>query len=79
MAPEVLNCPFKNRPDENKENSALHYSFHVDAVRRACLPCTGGSQCWGLAPGLPFQLCCFALTGNEVCIILRAGGNVHAV
>ncbi|GFH09303.1 protein kinase domain-containing protein [Haematococcus lacustris] len=26
----VLNCPFKQKPDENKENSALHYSFHAD-------------------------------------------------
>ncbi|GFH30012.1 protein kinase domain-containing protein, partial [Haematococcus lacustris] len=30
----VLNCPFKQKPDENKENSALHYSFHADTVRQ---------------------------------------------
>jgi len=30
MAPEVLNCPFKNKPEENKDNQKLHYSFHVD-------------------------------------------------
>eukprot|EP00798_Chlamydomonas_sp_ICE-L_P027062 gene27062-2293_t len=30
MAPEVLNCPFKNRPEENKEKQALYYSLTVD-------------------------------------------------
>mmetsp|Transcript_17092 Transcript_17092/g.42820 ORF Transcript_17092/g.42820 Transcript_17092/m.42820 type:complete len:588 (-) Transcript_17092:1419-3182(-) len=30
MAPEVLNCPFKNKPEENKDNERLHYSYHVD-------------------------------------------------
>lgn len=38
MAPEVLNCPFKNRPDENKDNAALHYSYHVDTVRCSTAP-----------------------------------------
>ena len=31
MAPEVLNCPFKNRPDENKDCANLYYSKSVDA------------------------------------------------
>ncbi|GLC44089.1 hypothetical protein PLESTB_000930600 [Pleodorina starrii] len=31
MAPEVLRCPFKSRPEENKENDRLHYSARVDA------------------------------------------------
>ncbi len=30
MAPEVLRCPFKSKPDENKEKSELHYSNRVD-------------------------------------------------
>uniref|UniRef100_A0A7S3VP34 Protein kinase domain-containing protein n=1 Tax=Dunaliella tertiolecta TaxID=3047 RepID=A0A7S3VP34_DUNTE len=30
MAPEVLDCPFKNKPEENKGNRMLHYSYHVD-------------------------------------------------
>lgn len=32
MAPEVLNCPFKNKPEENKDDSRLHYTYHVDTV-----------------------------------------------
>ena len=31
MAPEVLRCPFKSKPEENKEKSELHYSNRVDA------------------------------------------------
>ncbi|PNH09599.1 Serine/threonine-protein kinase Aurora-3 [Tetrabaena socialis] len=31
MAPEVLRCPFKSRPEENKDNERLHYSARVDA------------------------------------------------
>lgn len=31
MAPEVLRCPFKSRPDENKDNVGLHYGARVDA------------------------------------------------
>ncbi|KAI8465173.1 MAG: serine/threonine protein kinase [Monoraphidium minutum] len=31
MAPEVLNCPYKNRPEENKEKAHLHYSATVDS------------------------------------------------
>ncbi|MEW5312978.1 MAG: hypothetical protein WDW38_004574 [Sanguina aurantia] len=31
MAPEVLKCPFKSRPDENKLDARLHYSNRVDA------------------------------------------------
>lgn len=31
MAPEVLKCPFKSRPEENKEKDSLHYSARVDA------------------------------------------------
>eukprot|EP00195_Chlamydomonas_chlamydogama_P005012 CAMPEP_0202904904 /NCGR_PEP_ID=MMETSP1392-20130828/31716_1 /ASSEMBLY_ACC=CAM_ASM_000868 /TAXON_ID=225041 /ORGANISM="Chlamydomonas chlamydogama, Strain SAG 11-48b" /LENGTH=588 /DNA_ID=CAMNT_0049592773 /DNA_START=178 /DNA_END=1944 /DNA_ORIENTATION=- len=30
MAPEVLNCPFKNKPEENKEKENLHYNLTVD-------------------------------------------------
>lgn len=30
MAPEVLNCPFKSRPEENKEKVDLQYSLTVD-------------------------------------------------
>jgi hypothetical protein len=32
MAPEVLRCPPKNLPQENKNNTALHYNNSVDAV-----------------------------------------------
>ena len=31
MAPEVLRCPFKSRPDENKDNTGLQYNARVDA------------------------------------------------
>lgn len=31
MAPEVLKCPFKSRPEENKDNNRLHYSARVDS------------------------------------------------
>ncbi len=31
MAPEVLRCPFKSRPEENKDNTGLHYGARVDA------------------------------------------------
>ena len=31
MAPEVLDCPFKNKPEENKEKQELYYSLTVDA------------------------------------------------
>ncbi|KAG2494233.1 hypothetical protein HYH03_007588 [Edaphochlamys debaryana] len=31
MAPEVLECPFKSRPIDNKENERLHYTAAVDA------------------------------------------------
>eukprot|EP00798_Chlamydomonas_sp_ICE-L_P020296 gene20296-27053_t len=31
MAPEVLKCPFKSRPEENKDNAALHYGPRVDS------------------------------------------------
>ena len=31
QAPEVLRCPFKSRPEENKDNECLHYSAAVDA------------------------------------------------
>ncbi len=31
MAPEVLRCPFKSRPEENKDNAGLHYGARVDA------------------------------------------------
>lgn len=30
MAPEVLDCPFKNKPEENKEKTHLHYDLTVD-------------------------------------------------
>lgn len=30
MAPEVLKCPLKTYPDENKQDSSLHYSSSVD-------------------------------------------------
>lgn len=30
MAPEVLLCPYKSKPEENKENILLHYSNRVD-------------------------------------------------
>lgn len=30
MAPEVLQCPYKSKPEENKENIMLHYSNRVD-------------------------------------------------
>ncbi len=31
MAPEVLRCPFKSRPDENKLNEGLQYGGRVDS------------------------------------------------
>ena len=31
MAPEVLDCPFKNKPEENKEKEELYYSLTVDS------------------------------------------------
>ena len=31
MAPEVLKCPYKSRPDENKEKDHLHYGGRVDS------------------------------------------------
>lgn len=31
MAPEVLRCPPKNLPQENKENTSLQYNNSVDA------------------------------------------------
>ena len=31
MAPEVLDCPFKNKPEENKDKTELYYSLTVDA------------------------------------------------
>ncbi|GAX76143.1 hypothetical protein CEUSTIGMA_g3587.t1 [Chlamydomonas eustigma] len=31
MAPEVLDCPFKNKPEENKEREDLYYSLTVDS------------------------------------------------
>ncbi|KAI8467840.1 MAG: kinase-like domain-containing protein, partial [Monoraphidium minutum] len=31
MAPEVLDCPYKNKPDENKEKEHLHYGGTVDS------------------------------------------------
>eukprot|EP00798_Chlamydomonas_sp_ICE-L_P015342 gene15342-21429_t len=31
MAPEVLRCPFKSRPEENKDNASLHYGPRVDS------------------------------------------------
>ncbi|KAG2450867.1 hypothetical protein HYH02_004700 [Chlamydomonas schloesseri] len=31
MAPEVLECPFKSRPIDNKENERLHYTAAVDS------------------------------------------------
>jgi hypothetical protein len=30
MAPEVLKCPLKTFPDENKQDSSLHYGGSVD-------------------------------------------------
>lgn len=29
--PQVLNCPCKNKPEENKEKAHLHYSSTVDS------------------------------------------------
>ena len=31
MLVQVLNCPYKNRPEENKEKTHLHYSGTVDS------------------------------------------------
>lgn len=31
MAPEVLKCPFKSKPEENKDRTDLHYSHTVDS------------------------------------------------
>jgi aurora kinase len=37
MAPEVLNCPLKDHPDENKEVKRLHYTSSVDTWAVGCL------------------------------------------
>ena len=37
MAPEVLVCPLKDHPDENKEVGRLHYNSSVDAWAVGCL------------------------------------------
>ena len=67
MAPEVLACPFKTRPDENKGNRNLYYELSVDTwavgvlayevsgTRRPLVP---ASRCvshsgFGYVPGLP--------------------------
>lgn len=50
MAPEVLNCPFKNKPEENKGNRLLHYSYHVDTV--------GGENLWATCGGAHHGVCC---------------------
>ncbi|KAF8058460.1 hypothetical protein HT031_005584 [Scenedesmus sp. PABB004] len=31
MAPEVLDCPYKNKPEENKDKAHLHYGGTVDS------------------------------------------------
>ena len=31
LHPEVLNCPYKSRPEENKEKTHLHYDSTVDS------------------------------------------------
>lgn len=33
MAPEVVKRPFKEKPDENKGNTSLHYTNNVHVVR----------------------------------------------
>ncbi len=65
MAPEVLKCPYKNRPDENKDVEQLQYSFHVDTVdgmrfghgvRAICihqLSCLRMQQCLGQSKADP--------------------------
>ncbi|KIZ01593.1 aurora kinase, other [Monoraphidium neglectum] len=37
MAPEVLNCPLKDDPQENKEIKRLHYTSSVDTWAVGCL------------------------------------------
>jgi serine/threonine protein kinase len=46
MAPEVLACPYKNKPDENKNVAHLQYSFHVDTW-------AVGVLCYELLVGIP--------------------------
>jgi serine/threonine protein kinase len=71
MAPEVLKCPLKTYPDENKQDSSLHYSSSVDTWAVGVLAyelLTGGwghVDHWpaGLLPSCPKRpgaglLCC---------------------
>jgi aurora kinase len=48
MAPEVLNCPLKDHPDENKEVTRLHYTSSVDTWAVGCLAfeLVGGGLGW---------------------------------
>ncbi len=55
MAPEVLRCPPKNLPQENKNNRSLHYTNSVDAwavgvfayeLIVGVAPFAGKCRCW---------------------------------
>ncbi len=72
MAPEVLNCPFKNKPEENKENQELHYSFHVDTVRVAVLSLRGKRARLVLLLARPLTSVCLFLRTGCACF-LRSG------
>lgn len=36
---QVLKCPFKNKPEENKEANRYYYDISVDGERRRGAPC----------------------------------------
>ena len=45
---EILKCPYKSKPEENKEKEHLHYGPTVDAWAVGVMTCAAG----GLGPGL---------------------------
>lgn len=63
MAPEVLRCPPKNLPQENKNNAYLHYNNSVDAW-------AVGVFAYELVVGFPpfaGEHICFTTPCNEQC------------
>jgi serine/threonine protein kinase len=65
MAPEVLKCPLKTYPDENKADVSLHYSSSVDTWAVGVLAyelLTGGWPLpWRARPSEPLWLAAAAL------------------
>lgn len=63
MAPEVLACPFKTRPDENKGNRNLYYELSVDTWAVGVLAYEVGGT---LMPLVPMSRC-IAHSGSVMC------------